>query len=598
MRSLVKAGPMGDGIARYLNDYFDALSIDADEMSGHSFKAYLHQSMVEFLENENKEHAFEVYLNFFDTYKISLGNQGNQFLDLLDMMRSYEENASTLTAKQRDHYIHSVNVFLLGLCIYGANQRFRTCFEKSITQEPSCSRAHKTVEEEFFYRWGIASLFHDIGYPVEIISKQANQYLNYVVEAVYEEGQSAENHMIRVFLDYEDFTRFNRLPNAGSLEEFCAAFSVQNKTCDLFDETNPTDLLAFSIAKSYNLDSSLLKRKLDGFVADMQKYGFVDHGFYSAVIVLQWFAYLMQQTNHDPRYFFTTITDCAGAILLHNYYGNVLQRTPFNLGCMNPNDHPLAYLLVLCDELQEWNREAYGYEDKGRVAAERSTICISEDAFRAVYVSDESLLGDEFERNKKALLHKRLDIEAIFPQSFEVDSVNADSALGRIYRTFGTVPPIARPLLGQLEDIAKEIHELYRLDQIKRQRSDAPEMRKWDDLPEDIKYSNLAQARHIVDKLRLIGCGITSKEPNGEVLSELKQDEIEYLSIVEHNRWVEERLSNGWVYGKEKNTTAKTSPYLLAWDALTEDVKELDRNAVRNIIPLLDTVGLGVYRAT
>jgi hypothetical protein len=32
--------------------------------------------------------------------------------------------------------------------------------------------SYDTRHEEFFYRWGLASLFHDVGYPVEIIGKQ------------------------------------------------------------------------------------------------------------------------------------------------------------------------------------------------------------------------------------------------------------------------------------------------------------------------------------------------------------------------------------------------------------------------------------------
>jgi hypothetical protein len=42
----------------------------------------------------------------------------------------------------------------------------------------------------------------------------------------------------------------------------------------------------------------------------------MDHGFYSAVIVLQWYAYLMQLCKWKSEYFFIPIVDCAGAISL------------------------------------------------------------------------------------------------------------------------------------------------------------------------------------------------------------------------------------------------------------------------------------------
>ena len=66
------------------------------------------------------------------------------------------------------------------------------------------------------------------------------------------------------------------------------------------------------------------------------------------------------------------------------------------------------------------------------------------------------------------------------------------------------------------------------------------------------------------------------------------------LAIMEHNRWVEERLSNGWVFGPEKNTDLRISPYLTSWENIPESIREYDRQAVRNIIPILETAGLHV----
>jgi len=613
---------MADGLRDNINGFFSKLNVYEDETRGQNFKSYIHQAILRFLDNENKETAFDVYFNFFDAYKIDMGEKSNQFLDLLDLIRSYEERAATLTARQRDHYVHSVNVFILGLAVYGANLPYRKSFEAGALTREVYPHAYQTANEEFFYRWGITALFHDVGYPIEIVSKQANQFLNFITDAVYENTRASKENEVRVFLDYEDFSRFNNLPDTGDFDEFCAEFLPGQGQIDRPGARRPIDLLAWSIHKSFDVEFAAVKEKLDGFLKDMQTFGFVDHGFYSAVIVLQWYAFLMQKSGWNRNYFFTPILDCASAILLHNYYGNVLQKPPFSLGPMSPEKQPLAFLLVLCDELQEWNREAYGYMDKQRVAAERSDVLITEDSIRITYISDFSQLGHDFERSKEDLLYKRLDLAALFPLGFQVESLNADSALWRIRQSFDSIPPIARPLLGQLENIAKEIHERYLADQKDKAKEGQPEKRGWDDLSEDIKYSNLSQARHIADKLRLIGCAIVPKEKHADLVGKLDdkksganlvgklddkesgadfvdrfdESEVEYLSVVEHDRWVAERLSSGWVYGEEKNAEKRVSPYIVPWDALTEDVKELDRNAVRNIIPLLDTVGLGVYR--
>jgi len=37
--------------------------------------------------------------------------------------------------------------------------------------------------------------------------------------------------------------------------------------------------------------------------------------------------------------------------------------------------------------------------------------------------------------------------------------------------------------------------------------------------------------------------------------------EIEILAEMEHNRWVSERLFDGWVYGKKRDIEKKISPY-------------------------------------
>ncbi len=91
---------------KYSNHFFDELEVFEDISRGHSYKAYLRQAVLEFLEYETKETAFAVYRSFFDSYRITLEGETNPFLDLLDVLLSYEERASTLIDKQRDHYVH------------------------------------------------------------------------------------------------------------------------------------------------------------------------------------------------------------------------------------------------------------------------------------------------------------------------------------------------------------------------------------------------------------------------------------------------------------------------------------------------------------
>ena len=76
----------------------------------------------------------------------------------------------------------------------------------------------------------------------------------------------------------------------------------------------------------------------------------------------------------------------------------------------------------------------------------------------------------------------------------------------------------------------------------------------------------------------------------------MSEGEVEFLSILEHDRWVKERKASGWVYGDEKDSDNRISPYMAPWGAIPESIKEYDREAVRNMVPILKGMGIKVYR--
>ena len=145
--------------------FFSALTMDSDRGGVHDYKSLLRSTVSAFLDRPDKERAFEVYSMFFDCYRVKLQGSAS-FIDLLDTLKSYEENAATLLDKQRDHYVHSVNVFLLGLAVYAVNPRYREVFRTASYEAVPYAGRRSTPGEEFLFQWGVAALFHDIGYPV------------------------------------------------------------------------------------------------------------------------------------------------------------------------------------------------------------------------------------------------------------------------------------------------------------------------------------------------------------------------------------------------------------------------------------------------
>lgn len=148
-----------------------------------------------------------------------------------------------------------------------------------------------------------------------------------------------------------------------------------------------------------------------------------------------------------------------------------------------------------------------------------------------------------------------------------------------------------------IETIAQTIHGDYiRLQKEKGVSSEAnPSIVSWDELPPYLQESNREQARGIVDKVRLIEADLTVLYNWKEPLFAFTEKELDKLSRYEHDRWMQERIKLGWQAG-EKDISQKRTPYLVPFDELSEEIKELDRDTIRNIPYLLARNGLTIKR--
>ncbi len=577
-------------LLKYVNDFFDELEVYEDIACKHNYKVYLRQSVIEFLKSESKQTAFSVYEVFFDSYRITLKGETNPFIDLLDMLRSYEENASVLIDKQRDHYIHSVNVFILGLAIYSQNANFRAAFDGTNLDKSVYPYSYDTKHEEFFYRWGLAALFHDVGYPVEITAKQIDKFMEFTT--LMDGGGRVKTH-----LSFENAEELNTIEEVLPRSEFARAWYEGNAGTEGVDALKPIDLLAYKLHSSLKVDLNDIIYALNNYIGDMDKLGFVDHGFYSTIIVLKWYGYLIQSCNYRPEAFFYPVLDSASAILLHNYYRNyMVSGKRFDLGPLRPEAHPVAYLLILCDELQEWNREAYGILDKKRTFASEASLMISNDRLDITYITMKGTMPDKFAASKENDFNRLLDLTAIFRNGFSIGCETMESLAvlkDRVKQRYDVAP---RPLLDNLEKLAIAIHELYNQKQLERHPDRPLEYTHFSDLTDSLKYSNLRQARAIADKLDMIGCEMRPIGSPGELLPEFDKQTIELLSSWEHDSWVKERMENGWVYGEVKDAEKRTSPYMVPYEELSEEIKDLDRDTIRNIPVLLGRIGMAIYR--
>jgi hypothetical protein len=552
---------------------------------GHCYKIFLKQAILEFLDNETKETAFAVYRTFFDSYRIVIEGSSNLFVDLLDVLKNYEENAAVLIDKQRDHYIHSVNVFILGLAIYAQNAKYRLAFRKAVMNRNDYPYSYDTRNEEFFYRWGLASLFHDVGYPVEIVGRQINKFIDFATEV------DGKDEKANVQLSFANFNKLDCINEVIPKRRFTESYFNRYEDSIYIDMLKPVDLLAHKIHTSLGVDLRAVKNALDDYVNVMAKCGFVDHGYYSAIIVLKWYGYLIQSANYKPEYFFWPVLDSASAILLHNCYKNMMQKEPFNLGALSPVTHPIAFLLILCDELQEWNREAYGIKDKLRTLAASAKLGITDEKISITYITHNGSLPLNFSRAKKKLLCKLLAMDSIF----DVVSIHCKALKKNILPQLKE-EIIPRPMLSDLEKLARAIHELYNEKQLERYPDRPLKYPGFDKLGDSLKYSNLRQAMDIPEKLRQMGFSMCPVNQAANPITEIPREYVEYLAEQEHDAWVTERKSTGWTSGNVVDAAKKATPYLVPYDKLPEDIKQLDRDPVENIPLLLEKIGMAVIK--
>jgi hypothetical protein len=116
----------------------------------------------------------------------------------------------------------------------------------------------------------------------------------------------------------------------------------------------------------------------------------------------------------------------------------------------------------------------------------------------------------------------------------------------------------------------------------------------WDELPEEFRESNLAQAREIGEKLAVIGClMVPAVGPVPDFAFD--DDEVRFLARLEHERWMGERTAQGFEFGPVRGD--RTRPDLVPWERLSDEARARNMQAVRSIPGLVTRVGFQVLRA-
>lgn len=136
-------------------------------------------------------------------------------------------------------------------------------------------------------------------------------------------------------------------------------------------------------------------------------------------------------------------------------------------------------------------------------------------------------------------------------------------------------------------------------EEIKRIQSE-DRMADWEDLKELYKENKRSQIRFLGERFDgfYTGIGLRPILPGAaDTVSDLYGPILDQLAELEHQRWMLDKLSNGWTLGK-LDTQLRKHPDMIPYDQLDETVKDYVRVSVRNIPAYLKEIGYELYRKT
>lgn len=594
---LNNAGSMGDyaeyslegGALRFIRELCEKLRFDeskaADisdlQMSDHDGKSIkagqipfnmekdidrlcMEKAVSRFLKSGRREDAFDVYFCYLEMF---IGDY-EKTRRMIELLSEFEANGSGLLMKHRDHYSHSVYVFCLGLAIFASNKIYRDTY-----------KAYYAIKDDgeaachYLKYWGLSSLFHDIGYPFELPFEQVCSYFEV----------NGDDRSSNPFLGYHNMDSFVQLsdPVKKEVSKFTDGI-VYNTTNEVF-----AHVLAKKLGSVYDFTEEKMNETLRNKPEHPDKFNYyMDHAYFSATVL---FKKLFEEMECELT---QEHLDALTAILMHNslykfsiasYKGG--KNKPFKAEL-----HPLAYMLMLCDELQCWDRTAYGRNSKRELHPMDCAFDFSNNKVKAVYLYDEKEIG-KINRFKGAYIEWLQKPEGKSPalkaysgmyikengvSDFQKDierivdlseiSIQVETGLAACSRTdkrsylsnsnFIHLYNFAVVLNGRWDTNEwKKAKESGNIDSFIENEALIEEFTdRFKNLSLEYKLSNINQAKAFAKYMDAIGCFYTDKPVDYEMVDYFSEDELSKIGVLEHRRWLQEHYDMGWEYGQPDKT--------------------------------------------
>jgi len=271
---------------------------------------FQHYELQDFIETEKFYKKQKNAINLIQDIMAKHGKDKfrRHFADLAQ----FECGIRNLKPTHRDHVVHAMFSFILGIAI---NENYLKSSDNCV--DP--------------FQWKLASLFHDIGYPIQVASRLLKPFA----------GET--NKIGKTFKSHNKNVNFKIVP------EGFENLSNGENSFDLIQERLDEWEIQIDAEKEYN-------RMIDS--------GDIDHGIISSLTVLNVIDLMYQEYNPERRYrdirengfnfnqdiFDNDIVSSCSAIYIHNLPSECFKDK------IDRSKAPLAFLLRLSDCLQEWER--------------------------------------------------------------------------------------------------------------------------------------------------------------------------------------------------------------------------------------------------
>ena len=262
-------------------------------------------------------------------------HEKGKIIEMVSDLVRIEPVIMSLDEKLRDHIVHAILTFLLGIYI-----------KNNLSNWKEIPKSNW----DFPLQWKFSAPLHDIAYPLELFENLSKSWINATINVKKKIRDEAKNDPNGCQPDIKEYdiggeTSYEIILNNNELQNEKTAFDYFN-----------IRLKEWKI----NIDSS-------NYVEWLYKNNISDHGAISSFVLLNVFDFIYQSHNpnrdkkekiyngrdFNQENFENDILSSTTAIFLHNIPTSYLKQ---NSIIIDYNKAPLAYLLCLSDKLQEWER--------------------------------------------------------------------------------------------------------------------------------------------------------------------------------------------------------------------------------------------------